>query len=488
MHLPNHTYLQVTEPIHCNDTHSKLNPTDVSEIIVPQNESDVVEAIIRAKNEGKQISICGSRHSMGGQQFGKGTFLLDMRSLDSVGSLDLQSGIVKVGAGICWPALIEALLARQKGNKSVWTIRQKQTGADRLTLGGALASNIHGRGLHMKPFIDDVESFRLIDSKGITHCCSREQNSKLFSLAIGGYGCFGVVTQVSLRLSLRTQLERIVEVTTLDLLPSAVSERISKGCLYGDFQFSIDETSEDFLWKGVLSSYRPVGEDSAIPETNESLGVLRWEKLVHMAHFDRQNVFSTYSDYYLSTHGNRYWSDTHQLGVYVDGYHEKLDRECQASEMITELYVPHEALISFMKNAASLLRESGLPVIYGTMRLIRKDSESYLPWAKQDFACVIFNLHLEHTDAGIALAQQTFRALIVLALEHSGSYFLTYHRWAEKAQVEAAYPNFQDFLKEKIAYDPSQQFQSEWWRHYQKMFGIPEPETEERNLTANERQ
>ena len=456
----------------CNDIHSKLNATTVEEIVFPSSEGDVISAIKRAGQEGKSISICGGRHAMGGQQFGEGTILLDMTELDFIRPVDREQGTVEAGAGIKWPALISALHTQQDNEATVWTIRQKQTGADHLTLGGALAANIHGRGLHMKPIIGDVESFRLVGADGIPRHCSRRENADLFALAIGGYGCFGVITSVVLRLTPRMKLRRMVEVTTLDLLPDTIRDRIAKGCLYGDFQFSIDENSPDFLWKGVLSSYRPVAGDPPVPESQENLGAARWEKLVAMEHHDRANIFGVYSGYYLSTHGNLYWSDTHQLSIYIDDYHAKIDSGCPGSEMITELYVPHVDLIPFMKDAAALLRSRALPVIYGTMRLIRRDDESLLVWADQDYACVIFNLHTEHSDAEITRAADAFRALIDLAISYQGSYFLTYHRWAERGQIEAAYPNFEGFLREKLRHDPSQIFQSEWWRHYRDMFGI----------------
>lgn len=472
MPLLRHPDLAMKPPILCNDIHSKLNATMVAEVLQPTSEAEVVAAILLAKETGKALSICGGRHAMGGQQFGENTILLDMSSLDHVGRIDLEAGTVEAGAGIHWPALVAALHSRQINEATMWTIRQKQTGADRLSLGGALSSNVHGRGLNMKPFIDDVEAFRIVDAEGTIHECSRTQNHNLFALAIGGYGCFGVITSVTLRLTPRIKLRRIVEVTTLDQLPDTIRERIANGCRYGDFQFSIDENSEDFLWKGVLSTYRPIEEDEPIPESQEHLSAARWEKLVHMAHHDRGNIFAVYSNYYLSTHGNVYWSDTHQFSIYLDDYHEKLDDPvCQSSEMITELYVPHDALHPFMEQARELLRSHRLPLIYGTMRLIRKDEQSFLPWAKGDFACIILNLHTEHTATGIATAKAAFRALIRLALLHAGSYFLTYHRWAEKDQVEGAYPRFKEFLQEKQRRDPSQRFQSEWWRHYRDMFG-----------------
>src|SRR5437764_15447699 len=108
--------------------------------------------------------------------------------------------------------------------------------------------------------------------------------------------------------------------------------------------------------------------------------------------------------------------------------------------MITEIYVPRTALVSFMEEARLALREQKANVVYGTVRLIEKDDESFLRWARQDYACVIFNLHIVHDPAGLEAAARAFRSLIDLAIERQGSYYLTYHRWATAKQVETCYP------------------------------------------------
>jgi FAD/FMN-containing dehydrogenase len=84
---------------------------------------------------------------------------------------------------------------------------------------------------------------------------------------------------------------------------------------------------------------------------------------------------------------------------------------------------------------------------------------------------VIFNLHTEHTPQALARTAQAFRTLIDLAIARRGSYYLTYHRWADRAQVEACYPEFRTFLQLKRRYDPDDVFQSEWYRHYRDLFG-----------------
>ena len=37
-------------------------------------------------------------------------------------------------------------------------------------------------------------------------------------------------------------------------------------------------------------------------------------------------------------------------------------------------------------------------------------------------------------------------------------------------RVEKCYPQFPQFLALKLKYDPQETFQSDWYRHYRKMF------------------
>src|SRR5205807_7242470 len=106
-----------------------------------------------------------------------------------------------------------------------WGIRQKQTGADRLSIGGALAANAHGRGLKLKPFIGDVESFVLVDTDGVPRTCSRAENAELFRLAIGGYGVFGGITSVRPRPAARVKGARQVQILEIGELMAAFEQR-----------------------------------------------------------------------------------------------------------------------------------------------------------------------------------------------------------------------------------------------------------------------
>jgi FAD/FMN-containing dehydrogenase len=455
-----------------NDVHSQLNRTRVRELLKPRTRDELAEIVRSASRKGVPISVSGCRHSMGGQQFATDSICIDTRDLDRVISFDRERGLVEAEAGIQWPKLIRAYLDAQADETKQWGIAQKQTGADTFTLGGSLSSNVHGRGLRMKPLISNIESFTLINAEGKSIRCSREENSELFRLAIGGYGLFGLIDTVTLRLVPRQKLRRIVEVIGAKDSPKRFEERIAQRFLYGDFQFSVDEKSPDFLQRGVFSCYEPISEDEPILAKKE-LRNDDWLDLLRLAYTDREKGFTRYSDYYLSTNGQTYWSDTSQLSAYLPNYAVKIRQLIggeESSLIITEIYVPRSDLPYFLAQAADLLRSNRTTVIYGTVRLIEKDDESFLAWAKQSYACIIFNLLTLHTPSGIEGSARSFRGLIDLAIARGGSYYLTYHKFAKPEQIIACYLHFKEFLDLKRNYDPTERFQNDWYRYYRKLF------------------
>jgi FAD/FMN-containing dehydrogenase len=457
-----------------NDLHSQLNSTRVYRIVAPASLDSVRSLLSGARKERRPVCISGARHAMGGQQFCADGLMLDIRKLNRVLAFDRERGLLEVESGMQWPELLTFLQTSQQAAEKAWAFAQKQTGADRLTMGGCLSANVHGRGLAMPPFINDVESFKLIDARGNVLNCSRTEQGELFRLAIGGYGLFGFIYSVTLRLVPRRKLERVVEVRDIDGLPVAFAERIAEGFVYGDFQYAIDEKSEDFLKKGVFSCYRAVDEARPMPSLQRELGESEWVELLYLAHTNKSEAFKRYASYYLSTSAQLYWSDEHQMSSYPDDYHRQLDRMMdapnKATEAITEIYCERNALPRFMGEVRDYARRENVNIIYGTVRLIEQDRESFLAWARKPYACVIFNLHIEHTTGGVIRGADALRRLIDIGLRHGGSYYPTYHRYALRRQVDAAYPQFIEFLKLKRKYDPDEVYQSEWYRHYKKMF------------------
>ena len=461
-----------------NDIHSALNPTKVARVETPNTLAQLCAVVRRANARYLKISVAGGKHAMGGQQFLSQGIHVDCTALNRVLRKDCLRGLIEVEAGIMWPAIIDATLTMPHPAGGSWAIRQKQTGVDCVTLAGSVSVAAHGRGLLMQPISDDVESLVLVDATGTAIQCSRTENAELFSLAIGGYGLFGLIYSITLRLTKRLKLVRVVDIIELDDAAGAIYRRIREGCLYGDFQYAIDATEDSFMRKGVFACYRPAPADTPDPNTDSDLPAQAWLKLLALAHTDKSLAFKIYAGHYLQTDGNTYWSDTMQLSTYIPSYTEYLqeharqsaDAGARESLVIGEHYVPAQHLLEFMRLARTILRRNNCEVIYGTLRAILSDTTSYLAWARQDYVCVIFNLRTAHTEVGISRTATCFRDLTDASATLAGSYFLTYHRYASVAQLERSHPKIRGFFALKRQYDPQELFQSDWYLHYKSAF------------------
>jgi FAD/FMN-containing dehydrogenase len=450
-----------------NDAQSKLNSTWMKRLLVPKDIKEIKDALVEAENEGLMISIAGGRHAMGGQQFVSEGLLLDMSHFNKVIHFDSKNGWIEVQSGIEWKELIEHI-HKIKDSEIQWAIRQKQTGVDEVSIGGSISANIHGRGLKFSPFGSDIESFKLLNAKGDLLNCSRSENKELFSLVIGGYGLFGIITQVVLRLVPRQKVKRVVEIIKVKDLVQKFENRIQDGAIYGDCQYSIDLSSDWGEHKGVFSCYYNISNEIPVPRGQKRISKEKWSELYTLTRTDKAKAFDIYSKFYLTTNNQIYWSDTHQLSNVFDGYLESVDGN-EATEMITELYITRDKLIPLLTEIKKDFLKNDVDVTYGTIRLIEKDDDSFLAWATEPMVCVVCNLHIKHSAEEIKKAKDNFQRMIDQVISFGGRFYLTYHRWVTRRQLESCYPQLKEFLKLKLKYDPHERFQSTWYQYFKEL-------------------
>ncbi|HQY87561.1 MAG TPA: FAD-binding oxidoreductase [Tepidisphaeraceae bacterium] len=449
-----------------NDVHSQLNRTRIAGISYPRNADELMKLLGTLKRN-HSISVCGGRHAGGGQQFCTDRTLVDLREMNQVRAFDSHAGVIDVEAGITWPVLMEKL--RTFPDASSWAIRQKQGGADEVTLGGAIGSNIHSRHLHFRPFVQDIESMQVIlpDSSLVT--CSRTTNAELFAKIIGGYGLLGIVCSMQLRLERRVKLVmRAVWIEAEHAVARMESARDS-GAWHGGFQPSIDPASDDFCKGGLLTWFEPAPEDAPVQNLSRDEAQRQFVGLATLAHADKEQVMNAFRSKMLSLDGKIVdWSDQWMRTDYQPGYHRAIDktRGGAGSEILSEIHVPRASLADFLREAKQILLEDRAELIYSLVRLIERDNETFLTWAKQDYACVIFNLHTQLDRTSIDKNAATFRKLLDAAIRKNGSYYLTYHRFARRDQLLKCYPQLPDFLQFKKQLDPQTRIESDWHRSY----------------------
>lgn len=455
-----------------NDIHSCLNPTHVSKVIKLNGAGAAQEAVERALKNRTALAVCGARHAGGGQQFLADHALIDCTAMARALSFDKERGLLTVEPGMRWSGVLQFLHGGGSVKHNLWCVRQRPTGNDRLTVGGTLSANAHGQGLNFSPLIDDIEALTIVDGQGRLRAVSRQENSDLFPLVIGGYGMFGLVTSVTLRLIPLRKLRCVTREIPVAQLQSWREAALKEGAVYGSLQVNVDGRSGDFLLSGIANKYLPVPDDEPVTRRH-AVSSEDWLELVTVAHEDMSAAWQSFACLQLETSGQVDWSYRWHTSPYVEGYHRQIDARLhqtgEASEVLTELYVPLASLADFMRDVRSDVLVSKSKVLYSTVRFIDQDKESFLPWARRSYACVIFNLHAAHGQAELTQVAAALRGLIDRAIKYDGSYYLTYHKYAGREQLLSCYPQFPEYLEKKLKYDPNEVFQSDWYRHYKNL-------------------
>ena len=121
--------------------------------------------------------------------------VLSSRWLDGFCSLDRDSVQVRCQAGVTIDELLQVTVPRGLFPAVV-------PGTAQVTIGGAIAADIHGKNHHRDgSFCDHVEAISLALANGEISTCSRQQDAALFHATCGGMGLTGVIVEATLKLA-----------------------------------------------------------------------------------------------------------------------------------------------------------------------------------------------------------------------------------------------------------------------------------------------
>jgi FAD/FMN-containing dehydrogenase len=123
-----------------------------------------------------------------------GGTLLPTTAMDRLLGFDAATGLLTAEAGITLAQILDFAVPRG------WFL-PVSPGTKYVTLGGAIANDIHGKNHHVAgTFGCHVPAFELVRSDGSRRICSAKENPELYAATIGGLGLTGVITWAQLRL------------------------------------------------------------------------------------------------------------------------------------------------------------------------------------------------------------------------------------------------------------------------------------------------
>jgi decaprenylphospho-beta-D-ribofuranose 2-oxidase len=430
-------------------------------------EVEQLQTIVRdARARKLKLSIAGSRHSQGGHTYTQGGVVLNMRRFNRIRAIDSSAMTVTVESGATWDEVQRALAPRGLAVKVMQS-------SNIFTVGGTLSANAHGRDLDVMQMVDVVDRFRLLLADGRVVEVSRTENPELFSLVIGGYGLYGVILDVTLRVT-RDELyeQRSVSMDYTEF-PSYFARQIKpdRANVLMLARPSIDPDPDRFLRELVVVTWRRAepGHSASFTLTEEEhvlrdkffFGLSRefdWAKSLRWKLQKRVELGA--GDARIVSRNNSMRPPLAPL--------ELLDYRSRAdTDIIQEYYVPVESFVPFMDRFRQILLDGNMNVLSSTVRYVAPNATPALAYAPRKAAFAIIQMsNVPLSSEGQARAEAVTRELVDAALEYGGTYYLTYQLYPTADQLHRAYPNARHAFERKRFYDPDEIFTSQFYENY----------------------
>jgi decaprenylphospho-beta-D-ribofuranose 2-oxidase len=189
-------------------------------VVTPLDDNDVGRLLDVAPPRG--VIARGLGRSYGDVALNAGGMVLDATALAGIKTADLERGLVTAGAGTSLDSLMRWLLPRG------WFV-PVTPGTRFVTVGGAIASDIHGKGHHADgTFGSHVHSLTLLTGRGEVLTVTPTETPEIFWATTGGMGLTGIILDATFDLiPVETSLISVDEERCADLdhLMASMSER-----------------------------------------------------------------------------------------------------------------------------------------------------------------------------------------------------------------------------------------------------------------------
>jgi len=135
------------------------------------------------------------------------------------------------------------------------------------------------------------------------------------------------------------------------------------------------------------------------------------------------------------------------------------------------LFLPPGEAERFMADTRGRCAEWRVGLLGVEVRRTLAEEETFLRWARREYAAVVLHLEELRTLGGAVRTTQLRREIIDSAIARGGSFAIACTPEATREQVEACYPELKAVLAEKRRFDPEEKLSTPWYRHYRSLLG-----------------
>lgn len=138
------------------------------------------------------------------------------------------------------------------------------------------------------------------------------------------------------------------------------------------------------------------------------------------------------------------------------------------TDILQEYFLPPAQMPAFVDGLRHIVQTGGANLLNVTIRIVHQDTITALPYAKQDMFAFVLYFNQRFNEREGEILRQTTVALVDLATELGGTFYLPYQLFYSPDQLRRSYPEIDHFFATKQTYDPGTLFTNAWHAHYSR--------------------
>lgn len=348
---------------------------------------------------------------------------------------DEQNGILTCQAGVTLGEILEAFVKRG------WFLKVTP-GTKLITIGGAIASDVHGKNHHTQGcFSECVEEFSIMLANGEIKSCKK--GDELFYATCGGMGLTGVI--LSAKISLKKINSAFINQTTIKT--KNLKETFEAFENYKDMPYSV-------AWIDCLAKNEEIGKCILMAgdfANDGNLGYKSKKKLSIPFNFPSFALNSLSVKAFNWLYYAKAKDGVSKQRVGIDTFFYPLD----AIENWNRIYgsggftqyqfiLPKEQSFEGLKEILTKISDSGKGSFLAVLKLYGKENENYLSFPMEGYSLALdFKI-----EAGLFELLNTLDEVVV---KYGGRIYLTKDVRVSKETFESGYPQcdkFREFRRE----------------------------------------
>jgi FAD/FMN-containing dehydrogenase len=329
---------------------------------------------------------------------------------------------------------------------------------------------------------DSVLSMRIINANGEIVECDRQNNTELFRLACGGFGLFGIITEV--RLKIVPNVKITMESVYVD--PKDFHELYTKVLDNKDINVKISRINIANFKKIYVYLFSKTNNHETVSTlTDYERGMSKTSKLLYkwvsnlsafqQFRFSVESFFETPLDW-TTTQTDRNLLMYESAKPMYELYNPFI--EVDDTFVLQEYFIPHEQFEAFMEKISPIfLRKfKKISLLNITIRYVLKDEFTFLPYAQKDVFAFVLYYRIERSKDGDSELEKVHQLMVEITKELGGTFYLPYRFHYSDEDLQTCYPMIDTFFKMKEKYDPDHLFSNLWYERYgKKYYKTPTP-------------